>query len=781
MSDFESVASEEDISIATDRSEAYDPLAYDYEVEDPNAERPALRRASADAAPGKSKGMQPLKSALVKTPAATINTSADQSDDYGDYSEFGDDFETESVNSKVSSGRQPKKLSPRESLRASSTASAAAQPHPPASQSPVVSGRRYVVGPSSPAAAASGTMLPSIEGLQAEVMLDEISKEVVRLRNQQRLVLMERRQVAMGKMARADERRAKHDAELQRYSSATMAAEEEKRELQEKLREAEKRFEATHRSSQLVAETNQRYETEIRRLEGIAAIMSAEAEAGQKSLRESRQALDTSRQQWLKERSELQAEVRRNELLVSVVQKSMEASEERLALERAKLPIHQQKSYDDAQARLSATEVALRDREAALVAEETRRMASIDALKRESMEQTQKHRMRIESDLAAERRELGMLKSQLEASRVSWDSQRLQETAALESLRADLRRKESEVDATRAALDQQRSELEVGQRLIEPNVRAAERDREDARALKAQADRVLFSAEEHASAILSAERGLVRREQAVTAAERGLESLRAGIVAERRALLAESAKQRSAQQALESERFRLHQCSMELSLQVATVKRGIAQMVRGADRVTLREERERELEGESNRSAGDSTGLGGVNEASQDFGENEENRLTVALAGKRNQLPASMDPALIHTAVSLQDVSRTLKSIAAATESHDPALDNILGPRGYRGPREEQLFDASQPFFSASPPPVPVSESFVHHHDPFPPTPAPAPAPMQSFEQARSELSRARESDEFAVSSVRSSVQSASQSSKTLASFAAKYGAYLRR
>jgi len=780
MSDFESVASEEDISIATDRSEAYDPLANDYDMEDPNAERPAWRRVPAEAATGKSKGVQPLKSALVKTPAA-INTSADQSDDYGEYSEFGDDFESESINSKVSSGRQPKKLSPRESLRASS-ASSAAQPHPPASQSPVVSGRRYVVGPSSPPATAGGAMLPSIEGLQAEVMLDEISKEVVRLRNQQRLVLMERRQVAMGKKARADERRAKHDSELQRYSSATMAAEEEKRELQEKLRETEKRCEATLKGSQLVAETNQRYESEIRRLEGIAAAMSAEAEAGQKSLRESRQTLDTSRQQWLKERSELQAEVRRNELLVSVVQKSMEASEERLALERAKLPIHQQKSYDDAQARLSATEVTLRDREAALVAEETRRMAGIDALKRESMEQTQKHRMRIESDLAAERRELGMLKSQLEASRVSWDSQRLQEAAALESLRADLRRKESDIDAARAALDQQRSELEVGQRLIEPNIRAAERDREDSRALKAQADRVLFSAEEHASAILSAERGLVRREQAVTAAERGLESLRAGIVAERRALLAESAKQRSAQQALESERFRLHQCSMELSLQVATVKRGIAQLVRGADRATLREERERELDGESNRSAGrDTTGLGGDEAgASEDFGENEENRLTVALAGKRNQLPASMDPALIHTAVSLQDVSRTLKSIAAATESHDPALDNILGPRGYRGPREEQLFDASQPFFTASPPPAPTSESFAHH-DPFSHTPAPAPAPVQSFEQARSELSRARESDEFAVSSVRSSVQSASQSSKTLASFAAKYGAYLRR
>jgi hypothetical protein len=58
--------------------------------------------------------------------------------------------------------------------------------------------------------------LPSIDihSLQAEIALEKIGKEVIRLRNQQRILLHERRLVAKEKKIRADTRRAKYEYEF---------------------------------------------------------------------------------------------------------------------------------------------------------------------------------------------------------------------------------------------------------------------------------------------------------------------------------------------------------------------------------------------------------------------------------------------------------------------------------------------------------------------------------------------------------------------------------------
>jgi hypothetical protein len=75
--------------------------------------------------------------------------------------------------------------------------------------------------------------LPSIDihSLQAEIALEEIGKEVIRLRNQQRILLHERRLIAKEKKIRADTRRAKYEYEFNEMRKKIVENEEKYNEL----------------------------------------------------------------------------------------------------------------------------------------------------------------------------------------------------------------------------------------------------------------------------------------------------------------------------------------------------------------------------------------------------------------------------------------------------------------------------------------------------------------------------------------------------------------------
>ena len=600
--------------------------------------------------------------------------------------------------------------------------------------------------------------------------MDEIGREVVRLRNQQRLVLQERRQVAKDKKARADQRRAVYAAELQRHSQTAAAAEAECREAQERAKEADKQRTVVEKSRALLAEGARASEAEVAKLQGLVAGLSSEVEGTRCQLHEARASHEVAQHAWAQERATLGVEVRKSEMLLDAVQRSVQAGEAKLAQERASLPAHQQRMYEEQLARTAQAEADLRDRAHALSSEEARRLAGLEQLKKDTMDQVNRHRLRAEADMAAERAELLKQRAALDAAAMQWDTTKSYESVAAESQRVDLQRKERDLDEARAQLLQQRTELEASQRMMEPNVRAAERDRADARAIKAQADRVLFSAEEHASAILAAERGLVRREQTVAAAEKGLETARARLTADRRALLAEGAKQRAAQQALDTERFRLHQCSVELAAQLALVKRGINQLARSADRFSLREPLE-----------SDAVGPAALVLLDDDLVA--EARGPTRPAAPQAHYPAALDPSLIHTAISLQDVGRALKSVAAATAALDPALEMLLAPRSFD--REELSF-AEMLGAGALSDPAQRHAQTMRDLSPYTSPHAYEPAAerkeeVPAFESLRSEGSKARCSDETAIASVRSSVASSQQATATLKSFASKFGVFLAK
>ncbi len=83
---------------------------------------------------------------------------------------------------------------------------------------------------------------------------------------------------------------------------------------------------------------------------------------------------------------------------------------------------------------------------------------------------------------------------------------------------------------------------------------------------------MLLAADEHASAVMAAERSVLQREQETDRRESVLESAKLDLVGLRRNLVTDASRLQSAHQAMNAEKFRLHQCSMELAKQTAGLK-----------------------------------------------------------------------------------------------------------------------------------------------------------------------------------------------------------------
>ena len=185
--DFESIASEEDISIASDRSGTYDPTANDSDNAEHDNDNMGWRESSPpwqDTGGGSSSrsgsrtvpGL-PLKSALSQRSQQQAPSSSsagqDKSDDYGEYADFADDFETESVSSRGSRKQQQKQQQPQQGKSPRETRVS----YRPASSPPAGQRRGGVqeieedTGAMEVAASSAGRLLPSLDSqaLHAEV------------------------------------------------------------------------------------------------------------------------------------------------------------------------------------------------------------------------------------------------------------------------------------------------------------------------------------------------------------------------------------------------------------------------------------------------------------------------------------------------------------------------------------------------------------------------------------------------------------------------------------
>lgn len=167
----------------------------------------------------------------------------------------------------------------------------------------------------------------NIASLQAEMALEEISKEVVRLRNQQKNLLQERRHVAREKKLRAENRRAQYDLELRSMKM-------ELRDLKSGNEMMRSQHSSVKKSLEIMTYSNTTLEEDLRMKTKESDEIKLKVVELQSKLEEQTQLLvdkeyDSQKKEakWAEERNTFKEEILRFTLLSAVVQQSLEANE----------------------------------------------------------------------------------------------------------------------------------------------------------------------------------------------------------------------------------------------------------------------------------------------------------------------------------------------------------------------------------------------------------------------------------------------------------------------
>lgn len=167
----------------------------------------------------------------------------------------------------------------------------------------------------------------NIASLQAEIALEEISKEVVRLRNQQKNLLQERRHVAREKKLRAENRRAQYDLKLRNMTV-------ELRDLKSDYEMIRSQHSSVKKSLEIMTYSNTTLEEDLKMQTKESDEIKVKIVELQSKLEEQMQLLidkesDSQKKEakWAEERNTFKEEILRFTLLLSVVQHSLEANE----------------------------------------------------------------------------------------------------------------------------------------------------------------------------------------------------------------------------------------------------------------------------------------------------------------------------------------------------------------------------------------------------------------------------------------------------------------------
>lgn len=173
--------------------------------------------------------------------------------------------------------------------------------------------------------------LPSMElqTLQAELSLQKLSEEVIQLRNKQRSLLKERWNQVKEKKARAEERRAQHQKELNELRQRVSQVERQNEDLTVLNNNLTANIKSSENSIELLKSANDRSirAIELKEEELTGANKKIDELLNKISELEVNAAGQTALMNRMKE--EMGAEILRRDLQIEVLQKSMVASETR--------------------------------------------------------------------------------------------------------------------------------------------------------------------------------------------------------------------------------------------------------------------------------------------------------------------------------------------------------------------------------------------------------------------------------------------------------------------
>ena len=556
MSDVDSI--DEDIEEYGSGGEEEGEYAYDVDESDIVQPQPLIRKKEA---PQPASGRAPPSSSSYRPPAASVNDDDEYDDDEG-FEDYSNDFED--VDGPFGTGISRISNTSQKGGRRGSVALSAGGVG--SGGTPTLANQPVVV---------QQIQLPSVAmvPMQAEIALEQISKEVVRLRNQQRNLLQDRRQAAREKKQRAESRRAQHLMELRDLHARLAQSEDDSARHQEKAASLQRSLDAALSSKDILVSDLEAKDKDVAEMKARSQRLQLEAGQRASDMEALRHDQERKADEWESERAALKAEALRSGMLAAVVQQSLEVNEARLAKERERLPEEHRRLLDEQAARNQALEGALLEREGIMRAEEARRLAILDQRAKDAAEEVARQRLRLENDLADERASLRDQRQQLEQDRQRLDAQVNKEKSLLAASAMDLSRREAALAEEHRAIDRARGELEAAKVAIEPILRATNADRDAARRALENAHGVLREAEERANAVMEAEKGLLQLEREAQAREAVADDLRVRYTTARKLLQAEAAKLIVTQKAADAERFRLHSAALELASQATEIRR----------------------------------------------------------------------------------------------------------------------------------------------------------------------------------------------------------------
>jgi chromosome segregation ATPase len=315
MSDIDSEISEEIVEdYPSDGSDLYNPLEADYDVEEPT---PPPQRVTTMNPTIVQRVIAPVPalttrydSSALKRPDESKILSAPKSDEsYNEYSTVFDDYENdfdeysnEFEEEKSTLEKQP----PANNIEAATSAAASWLP-PQISQ----------------------LVQSDSQALQAELALQEISKEVVRLRNQQRNLLQERRRIAREKKLRAEARRAHYQVELKALRDRATEAEAENFSLKETVESLQRDLEISENNRSFLKSSINFLESTIKDLNDNINERQLEIESLRSKIIEDEALTKEVEKSWSTERTILKEEILRCKLQAELAMKNVDENNAR--------------------------------------------------------------------------------------------------------------------------------------------------------------------------------------------------------------------------------------------------------------------------------------------------------------------------------------------------------------------------------------------------------------------------------------------------------------------
>lgn len=417
----------------------------------------------------------------------------------------------------------------------------------------------------------------SIQALQAEVAVEQLSKEVIKLRNQHRNVLRQRREIVESKKSRAEDRRAKYNLELQELRDGLTSSQAANAELQQQIVSLNGEVARLIENRDVIQASVGRLERTINTQNDTCSHLQAEVQQLEQQKMDRAAELTEKQDQWRLQAEAYLLTIEKLKLHNDVAAKSIQASEARISKERENLPVFHQKRLDEEVARLQALQEAMADKETRLRADEESKMNQLEKLREDLLAEVNASRMQMQRNIDDQKAQLDTQKKEFEASKTRTEMQLNATAAENDSIKVQLQQYRHEIEVERREVERQRNELTMSVAMVEPNLLKIQKDKAESEDMKQHAAAVLQQVTEQANELIHVERKLVEREkecnQLSSQLACSLEELRTKIHQSQteEKTLAVTRKQ------MQNEKFALHQCMMEMHRQMDVLKMAMRQ------------------------------------------------------------------------------------------------------------------------------------------------------------------------------------------------------------